>query len=138
MVVPRGCSSPTELIASGLRGIYLTCAWKVIQITIVEDTDLSNNLRMPTTVALGLIGTNLDAGDGAERWNRWRPTLSLCQHEDLLIDRLELLHQRRDANLFGIVRDDIRSASPETEVRAHQVEIRDPWDFDEVFGALHD
>jgi len=109
-----------------------------IQITIVKDTDLSNNLRMPTTVALGLIGTNLDAGDGAERWNRWRPTLSLCQHEDLLIDRLELLHQPRDANLVGIVRDDIRSASPETEVHAHLVEIRDPWDFDEVFGALHD
>jgi transcriptional regulatory protein RtcR len=92
---------------------------------------------MPT-VAIGLIGSNLDAGDGAERWNRWRPTVSLCQHDELLIDRLELLHQRRDSELIEIARTDIRSVSPETEVRSHHVEIRDPWDFDEVFGALHD
>jgi transcriptional regulatory protein RtcR len=90
------------------------------------------------TVALGLIGANLDAGDGPERWNRWRPTVSLCQHEELLIDRLELLHQRRDADLVEIVRADIGSVSPETDVRPHEIEIRDPWDFDEVFGALHD
>lgn len=93
---------------------------------------------MSKTVVVGLIGTNLDAGDDAQRWNRWRPTVSLCQHEELLIDRLELLHQRRDSDLVKIVRDDIRSVSPETEVRPHLADIRDPWDFDEVFGALHD
>jgi len=92
---------------------------------------------MPTVV-IGLIGTNLDAGEGAERWNRWRPTVSLCQHEELLIDRLELLHQRKESDLVKSVRDDIRSVSPETEVRPHELGIRDPWDFDEVFGALHD
>ena len=90
------------------------------------------------TVAVGLIGTNLDAGDGVERWNRWRPTVSLCQHEELLIDRLDLLHQPRDAGLVKLVREDIRSISPETAVRPHEIDIRDPWDFDEVFGALHD
>ena len=90
------------------------------------------------TVAVGLIGANLDAGVGPERWNRWRPTVSLCQHEELLIDRLELLHQRRDADLVEIVRADIGNISPETDVRPHEIEIRDPWDFDEVFGALHD
>jgi transcriptional regulatory protein RtcR len=79
---------------------------------------------MATMVTLGLIGTNLDAGDGVERWNRWRPTVSLCQHEELLIDRLDLLHQRRDADLVKLVREDIRSVSPETEVRPHQIEIR--------------
>ena len=92
---------------------------------------------MPTVV-IGLIGTNLDSGDGAERWNRWRPTISLCQHEELLIDRIELLHQRRDSDLVMSASEDIRSVSPETVVRPHEVEIRDPWDFDEVFGALHD
>jgi transcriptional regulatory protein RtcR len=90
------------------------------------------------TVVIGLIGTNLDSGDGAERWNRWRPTVSLCQHEDLLVDRLELLHQRRDSKLVKSARDDIRNVSPETEVRPHELDIRDPWDFDQVFGALHD
>ena len=92
---------------------------------------------MPTVV-IGLIGTNLDSGDGAERWNRWRPTVSLCQHEELLIDRLELIHQRKDSELVKSARDDIRSVSPETEVRPHELAIRDPWDFDEVFSALHD
>jgi transcriptional regulatory protein RtcR len=92
---------------------------------------------MPTVV-IGLIGTNLDSGDGAERWNRWRPTVSLCQHEELLIDRIELLHQPRDSDLVLSTREDVRSVSPETEVRPNLVEIRDPWDFDEVFGALHD
>jgi transcriptional regulatory protein RtcR len=93
---------------------------------------------MPTVV-IGLIGSNLDAvGQGAERWNRWRPTVSLCQHEELLLDRLELLHQPKDSDLIETVRADIRNVSPETEVRPHQLEIRDPWDFDEVFGALHD
>ena len=105
--------------------------------SIVIDSNLSNNLRMPTVV-IGLIGTNLDAGDGAERWNRWRPTVSLCQHEDLLVDRLELLHHRRDSELVKSARDDIRSVSPETDVRPHELDIRDPWDFDQVFGALHD
>lgn len=110
----------------------------VRRIYIVTDNDLSNNLKMPTVV-IGLIGTNLDApGEGAERWNRWRPTISLCQHDELLIDRLELLHQEKDSDLIESVRDDLRSVSPETEVRTHQLEIRDPWDFDEVFGALHD
>ena len=92
---------------------------------------------MPTVV-IGLIGTTLDAGDGAERWNRWRPTISLCQHEELLVDRLELLHQHRDSELVKGAGDDIRSVSPETEVRFHELDIRDPWDFDKVFSALHD
>jgi len=87
----------------------------VRRIYIVTDNDLSNNLKMPTVV-IGLIGTNLDApGEGAERWNRWRPTISLCQHDELLIDRLELLHQEKDSDLIESVRDDLRSVSPETE-----------------------
>ena len=51
-------------------------------------------LAMPTTrtVVLGLLGTTLDQGRGPARWNAWRPTIAACQHEDLLVSRLELLH----------------------------------------------
>ena len=64
---------------------------------------------MPTVV-IGLIGTTLDAGDGAERWNRWRPTISLCQREELLVDRLELLHQRpRTARVLEVLEETRRS-----------------------------
>ncbi len=89
-------------------------------------------------IVLGLLGTVLDAGSGAERWNRWRPTVSLCQHEDLLVHRFDLLYERRFQGLYDQVVEDIRSCSPETEVRPHEVGWRDPWDFEEVYASLHD
>jgi len=89
-------------------------------------------------VVLGLLGTNLDTGKGPNRWARWRPTVSICQHPDLLVSRLELLHSRRATTLAETVSTDIASVSPETEVRRHELELRDPWDFGEVYGALHD
>ncbi len=89
-------------------------------------------------VVFGLLGATLDRGEGSERWETWRPTVSLFQHEELLLDRLELIHQARFAKLARRLVDDIASISPETEARLHAVEMRDPWDFEEVYGALHD
>ena len=90
------------------------------------------------TVVIGLLGTTLDAGRGATRWEKWRPTVSLCQHEDLLVHRLELLYSPGSADLMRHIRDDIHHVSPETEVRLHELALKDPWDFEEVYGALHD
>ena len=42
-------------------------------------------------VVLGFLGTNLDLG-GKARWGRWRPTISLGQQDDLLVDRFELFY----------------------------------------------
>lgn len=89
-------------------------------------------------VVIGLLGTTLDRGTGAERWNQWRPSISLCQHEDLLIHRFELLYQKKFQAMADVIADDIRSVSPETEVVQHLVEFEQPWDFEEVYGALHD
>ena len=89
-------------------------------------------------VVLGLLGTQLDRGSGPRRWEEWRPTVSLCQHEDLLVDRLELIHDGKRTSLAGTVTSDISSISPETETRLHVVEFSDPWDFEEVYGALAD
>lgn len=90
------------------------------------------------TVVLGLLGTTLDTGKGPKRWERWRPTVSLCQHEDFIVDRLELIHDRRANSLAEQVIEDIASVSPETKVVQHTMAMRDPWDFDEVFAKLHD
>lgn len=91
------------------------------------------------TVAISLLGTSLDnRGKGKKRWERWRPTVSLCQHEDLVIDRLELLFQDEYQGLADSVTNDIHAISPETEVRHHLIEIDDPWDFENVYAALHD
>jgi len=94
-----------------------------------------------TTVAIGFLGATLDrVGKGANRWSKWRPSVALCQQPDLLIDRLELIHSgtARDQGLAEHIADDIAQVSPETRVRLHPMALRDPWDFEEVYGALHD
>ncbi len=87
-------------------------------------------------MVLGLLGPVLDAGRGPNRWERWRPTVSLFQHEELLVDRLELLYQPKFAALARTVVEDIGSVSPETKVKEHLTEIDDAWDFEEVYAAL--
>lgn len=89
------------------------------------------------TTVLGFYGTNMDAG-GKRRWDRWRPTLSLFQHPDRVVDRLELLvgpsWRRKAQSLIH----DIERISPETEICVVDFPLDDPWDFQEVFGALLD
>src|SRR5687767_8579083 len=90
------------------------------------------------TVAIGLLGPVLDSGKGVERWERWRPTVALCQHEDLLISRFELLHQKQFQSLSDTVCKDLDAVTPGTKVNCHTVEFDDAWDFEGVYGALHD
>ncbi|MCX5660681.1 MAG: RNA repair transcriptional activator RtcR [Planctomycetota bacterium] len=89
-------------------------------------------------VIIGLLGTTIDAGVAASRWETWRPTVSLCQHEDLLVDRFELLSQQKFAALRKTIEADIATVSPETKVRHHPIEFDDAWDFESVYAALHD
>lgn len=90
------------------------------------------------TVVIGFLGSQLDAGQGAGRWEKWRPTVSLAQHQDTLVHRLELLHVPKHAALAKAVERDIAAVSPETEVRLVPMDLADPWDFGEVYGALYD
>ncbi len=93
---------------------------------------------MRKTVVIGLLGTTLDRGRGAERWNRWRPTVSVCQQADLIVDRYELLRDPAHGRLAGTIAADIGKASPETEVCPHDLKVQNPWDFGEVYAALFD
>ena len=89
-------------------------------------------------VAIGLLGTTLDnKSQGPKRWNAWRPTLALCQHDDLLISRLELLYQPAYTRLANTMQQDLAAVSPETTVRLIPIRFDDPWDFEEVYSALH-
>jgi transcriptional regulatory protein RtcR len=90
------------------------------------------------TVVIGMLGTTIDQGQGPKRWEKWRPTVALCQQEDLLVDRLELLYPRSAAVLAATVKEDILQVSPETEVREAVVDIQNPWDLEQVYGALLD
>ncbi len=87
-------------------------------------------------VVIGLLGTTLDSGKNADRWRNWRPSVALCRQPDFVVKRFELLHGLRETSLAELVRDDIRSVSPETDVRLHRLDFGDPWDFERVYAAL--
>ncbi len=89
-------------------------------------------------VVIGFLGTQLDSGRGAGRWEKWRPTVSLVQHEDVVIERLELLYTPPHRELAHQVRADMATASPETTVNLVPLPIADPWDFGEVYAQLYD
>ena len=90
------------------------------------------------TVVIGFVGSTLDQGKKEERWQRWRPTMSLLMHEDLLVDELVLLHDRRSSSLIEHLKQDAAQISPSTQITGLQVSIRDPWDFSDMYGALYD
>jgi len=90
------------------------------------------------TVVIGFLGTQLDSGSGAGRWEKWRPTVSLAQHPDVLVHRIELLYTPRHLTLAEQLQADIASASPDTAVNLVCIDLEDPWDFGEVYGALYD
>ena len=90
------------------------------------------------TVVIGLVGNVLDAGLHSGLWNRWRPSVAVAQHEDLLIDRYELISDPRHTGLREMLCSDLFDVSPETSVCCHDVTFDDPWDFAGVYGALLD
>jgi transcriptional regulatory protein RtcR len=93
---------------------------------------------MKPIITFGFLGSTLDRAQGAERWSKWRPTVAMCQQDDLLISRLELLVEPKFADLAKSVVADIAKVSPETEVVVHEFALKDPWDFQEVYERLYD
>ena len=90
------------------------------------------------TVVIGMLGTATDQPVFPSRWGRWRPTVSIGQHEEMLISRFELLYEDPHRELAEVVAGDLRTVSPETEVRLHRREFEDPWDFESVYAGLLD
>src|SRR3569623_1815563 len=90
-------------------------------------------------VVIGFVGTVLDAADGPGRWDKWRPTVALGMYDDLLVSRLELLlDERRFTRLASRLTSDLAEVSPETKVQVHDFHLAAPWDFEQVFAALHE
>lgn len=85
-------------------------------------------------VVIGFLGTQLDMG----KKRRWKPTLSLCTHDQFSVDRLELLYDTKFNRLAHQVKREIEEACPETEVLLRLLNLDDPWDFQEVYGKLFD
>ena len=89
------------------------------------------------TVVIGLLGTVLDRFAGPERWERWRPSVAICQQSDLRIDRFELIASPKHRALAERIQNDVGSVAPETELTIHWQDWSDPWDLVEVYTALH-
>ncbi|KRG35342.1 transcriptional regulator [Psychrobacter sp. P11F6] len=90
------------------------------------------------TAVIGFLGTTLDNGFNDKRWQRWRPTVSLGIHDELLVDELHILYSKRDKRLFKIVVDDVAKVSPQTKIIGHHVALSSPWDFADVYAELYD
>ena len=88
-------------------------------------------------VVIGLLGVKLDQAPEKSRWGAWRPSVGICQQDDLLIDRFELIADEKNRKLSAQISKDIESTSPETQVRTHSIKISNPWDFEEVYATLH-
>lgn len=85
-------------------------------------------------VVIGFLGTKLDMG----KMRKWKPTPSLVVHEGFPVERLELLYDARYVRLAEKVQREISHKSPDTEVILNEMNLRDPWDFQEVYGAMFD
>ena len=66
------------------------------------------------TIVIGFLGVSLDQGRKPDRWQRWRPSMGLLMHEDLIVDELVLLHDRRNKGLFDFIAQDAAEISPTT------------------------
>ena len=94
---------------------------------------------MKTTV-ISVLGTQKDAhgGTGPARWDTWRPNIGLAQQDDLPIDELHLIFSSQHMPLAERVKADIRKVSPETKVVFDVIELKNPWDFEEVYEKFYD
>src|ERR1700730_10377361 len=89
-----------------------------------------------SAVVIGLLGSALDMGKHPDRWQNWRPSVALCRQPDLIVKRFELLHGSREKSLADLVCREVSTVSPETEMRLHQIDFGDPWDFEQVYETL--
>jgi transcriptional regulatory protein RtcR len=89
-------------------------------------------------ILISLLGTTLDKGFKENRWERWRPSVAICQHEDLLINEYHLIYPAKFLRLANRITKDIEIVSPETRVILHQLDFEDAWDFEEVYTGLLD
>ena len=95
-------------------------------------------MKSKKRVVIGLLGSVLDSGFHQERWQKWRPTISLCKHADLPIDRFELIYDPKFQDLANLILADIPRVSPAAVAKGNAQALHDPWDFEEVYAALHD
>ena len=88
-------------------------------------------------VVLSILGTRKDDSDLEN--NGWSPSLSIVQHKDkFLVDEYHLIYNTGFEDLAEKVQAKIEAASITTKVVLDEIQLKDPWDFDEVSVAFFD
>ncbi|WP_022951996.1 RNA repair transcriptional activator RtcR [Leucothrix mucor] len=94
---------------------------------------------MTSNVIISILGSKLDhRGFGQKRFERWRPNVALAQHPELPIDEFILLYHPDHEALAKLTLGDIKEVSPSTKLTGITLNIDDPWNFEQVYGELHD
>lgn len=83
---------------------------------------------------IGFLGVQKDLrGADDRRWERFRPTVAICMHEDIFVERYYILHQSKDQRLMDYITQDIATISPKTKVISVVMDFDDPFEPLEAF-----
>lgn len=94
---------------------------------------------MAKNVIISILGTTLDnRGFGKKRLERWRPNVGLLMHDAFPVDELVLIFHEDFQNIADLTMHDMRELSPNTKLTSCYFKGNDPWDFEQVYGELHD
>jgi transcriptional regulatory protein RtcR len=83
------------------------------------------------TVVYGVLGTDLD------RVGKWQPTLNLFRQPGLDISRFHLIYAPKDSSLADDTKKAIEAESPRYTVKLERLDIKDPWNFEEIFEKFN-
>lgn len=90
-------------------------------------------------IVVSILGTRLDhTGFGKRRWLRWRPNMSILMHHEFPVDELILIYHEDDQALLDLTVADMSELSPQTRITTYCVDYDNAWDFEQVYGWLHD
>jgi len=82
-------------------------------------------------VFIGFVGYVLDSRPD------WKPTLAAFGFDDLQFERAELITEKKWAKLNQELIEAIKKISPNCDVRLHELNYKDPWDFGEAYEKFH-
>ena len=94
---------------------------------------------MKKNVVFGHIGRGRDRPN--QRSDRWRPTLSIFMHDDFKVSRFHLIYNsfnEEEKKLSSLIQAEIGALSTETEVVLEPMDIKDLYDFKEVYTKLYE
>ena len=78
---------------------------------------------------IAFLGVQKDnRGLDNRRWERFRPSVSICMHDDLVIDNYYIIYQGKFKRQLDFLAKDIKKVSPNTNIIPVEMNFTDPFD----------